>query len=223
MDGAHDMGGMHGFGVIPRERDAAFEADWQRRVFALTEGRWLRSRATDRIVTGRRSSASRPPATLASGYFERWLEATTGLLLEAGLIDPGRALRRACPIRPGPCRRACAPSARTSSSPPPGRERRHRPVPASRRPRPSRSATWCARPSTRRPGHARLPRYVRGRLGTVVHAAGAAVPPDAAADGATDAAPGHVFTVAVRGSRAVGAGRGVTRRSRSRRSVGELP
>ena len=194
MDGAHDMGGMHGFGAIPRERDAAFEADWQRRVFALTEALApLAGYGPDR----HRAAIERiPPARyLASGYFERWLEATTGLLLEAGLIDPDELCDGVPdPSRPVPtgvrpvgadelvaaARAGAAPSAGTGVA----------------SPAPFTVGDVVRAAVDASPGHARLPRYVRGRLGTVVHAAGAAVPPDAAADGATDAAPGHVFTVA---------------------------
>ena len=37
VNGAHDMGGAHGFGPVVAEADEpAFHADWERRVFALT-------------------------------------------------------------------------------------------------------------------------------------------------------------------------------------------
>ena len=36
MNGAHDLGGMHGFGAIESEpNEPVFHADWERRVFAL--------------------------------------------------------------------------------------------------------------------------------------------------------------------------------------------
>ena len=36
MNGAHDMGGAHGFGrVVPEPEEPVFHADWERRVFAL--------------------------------------------------------------------------------------------------------------------------------------------------------------------------------------------
>ena len=39
MDGVHDMGGMHGFGPIPYEKDQdAFHHDWERRVWGLSKG-----------------------------------------------------------------------------------------------------------------------------------------------------------------------------------------
>ena len=37
VNGAHDLGGMHGFGpVVPEPDEPAFHADWERRAFALT-------------------------------------------------------------------------------------------------------------------------------------------------------------------------------------------
>ena len=39
MNGAHDMGGMHGFGPVVAERnEPVFHAEWEKRVFALTLG-----------------------------------------------------------------------------------------------------------------------------------------------------------------------------------------
>ena len=37
MNGAHDLGGMHGFGAVDIERDEpVFHSDWERKAFALT-------------------------------------------------------------------------------------------------------------------------------------------------------------------------------------------
>ena len=37
MDGAHDMGGVKGFGpVVPEPNEPVFHGDWERRAFALT-------------------------------------------------------------------------------------------------------------------------------------------------------------------------------------------
>ena len=36
MNGIHDMGGMHGFGPVPREKDEpVFHAPWEGRVYAM--------------------------------------------------------------------------------------------------------------------------------------------------------------------------------------------
>ena len=37
MNGAHDMGGVHGFGAVcPEPGEPVFHAEWERRAFALT-------------------------------------------------------------------------------------------------------------------------------------------------------------------------------------------
>ena len=41
MNGAHDLGGMHGLGPIdpePESQEPVFHADWERRVFGLALG-----------------------------------------------------------------------------------------------------------------------------------------------------------------------------------------
>src|SRR5262245_36775549 len=61
MNGAHDMGGTHGFGpIVPEVREPTFHAEWERRVFALTmaagrPGKW-------NIDMGRFARENRPPA-----------------------------------------------------------------------------------------------------------------------------------------------------------------
>jgi hypothetical protein len=61
MNGAHDMGGTHGFGpVVAEAREPTFHAEWERRVFALTmaagrPGKW-------NIDMGRFARENRPPA-----------------------------------------------------------------------------------------------------------------------------------------------------------------
>src|SRR5437867_3173905 len=73
MNGAHDMGGMHGFGPVMREEDEpVFHAAWERRAFALTLamgfwGRW-------NLDMSRFAREQMPPADyLAATYYEKWL------------------------------------------------------------------------------------------------------------------------------------------------------
>jgi nitrile hydratase len=84
VDGVHDMGGMHGFGRVPVEAEAAFHAGWERRVWAML-GTVMRSTTIDRF---RYTIEQMPPAEyLASSYFERWLWAIERLAAEQGLLD----------------------------------------------------------------------------------------------------------------------------------------
>src|SRR5262245_24640359 len=87
MNGAHDMGGTHGFGpVVPEVREPTFHAEWERRVFALTmaagrPGKW-------NIDMGRFARENRPPADyLNKSYYEIWLARLETLLAERGLVS----------------------------------------------------------------------------------------------------------------------------------------
>ncbi|MDA1100075.1 MAG: nitrile hydratase subunit beta [Proteobacteria bacterium] len=87
MNGAHDLGGMHGFGPIDPEVDEpVFHHEWERRILALTlasgaMGKW-------NIDMSRHARENQPPAQyLANSYYQTWLVGLEKLLLEAGLIS----------------------------------------------------------------------------------------------------------------------------------------
>jgi nitrile hydratase beta subunit len=87
MNGAHDMGGVHGFGpVVPEQQEPTFHAEWERRAFALNlaagrAGKW-------NIDMGRFARENRPPADyLAKSYFELWVAGLEALLAERGLVS----------------------------------------------------------------------------------------------------------------------------------------
>src|SRR5450631_3002919 len=115
MNGAHDMGGVHGFGpVVPEADEPTFHAEWEGRVFglALTAGRagqW-------NIDMGRFARENRPPADyLAKSYYEIWLAGLEAMLAERGLvsadeIEAGRPLgerRKFIRRRTHGCRGTC--------------------------------------------------------------------------------------------------------------------
>lgn len=91
VDGAHDLGGLHGFGAIPIEHEEPlFHARWEGRVWAMSGV--LRT-TIDRF---RWTIEQMPPAAyLTSSYYERWLWAIEHLAAEQGLLD-----RDARPPRP---------------------------------------------------------------------------------------------------------------------------
>ena len=73
MDGAHDMGGVRGFGpVVPEPNEPVFHEAWERRAFALTvamsrPGGW-------NIDMSRFARENRPPDDyLSKSYFQIWL------------------------------------------------------------------------------------------------------------------------------------------------------
>ena len=86
MNGAHDMGGMHGFGPVePEPNEPVFHAEWERRAFALTLamgacGEW-------NIDMSRFAREDRPPVEyLEKTYYELWAAGTERLVLEHGLV-----------------------------------------------------------------------------------------------------------------------------------------
>ena len=86
MNGAHDLGGMHGLGPIDPEKDEpVFHAEWQRRCFAITLaagflGQW-------NIDMGRYARERMHPAEyLSTSYYEHWLHGLQLLLVEKGLL-----------------------------------------------------------------------------------------------------------------------------------------
>lgn len=175
MNGVHDMGGMQGFGpVVPEPGEPPFHAPWERRALALTlamgaGGLW-------NIDQSRSARESLPPATyLASSYYEIWIRALERLMLERGLVDRAELAGAgpAAPAGPPPAFRPLARDAVDAAL--------ARGTPSQRPPAgPARFAVGDAVVAVNRHprGHTRLPRYVRGHAGRVVHVHGAHVFPD---------------------------------------------
>jgi len=173
MNGAHDMGGVHGFGpVVPEADEPTFHAEWEGRVFALTlaagrAGQW-------NIDMGRFARENRPPADyLAKSYDEIWLAGLEAMLAERGLvsadeINAGRPLGE--PKKVDGILQHGAVEAAFSRGRPTERAAR---VPARFRIG-DRVRAKNIHPTT----HTRLPRYVRGRPGTIERLCGYHVFPD---------------------------------------------
>jgi nitrile hydratase len=173
MNGVHDMGGMHGFGPVkPEANEPVFHAPWEGRVLALRRavGAWRRWN----IDAGRYSIETLPPADyLRLSYYEKWLESAIRLAVGAGLITQ-RELETghrdaAVPVATPPLT-ADQVLPVIMKGGPTVRE-------ISARPRFSPGQTVRAR-DINPVGHTRLPRYVRGRHGTIECDHGAHVFPD---------------------------------------------
>jgi nitrile hydratase beta subunit len=189
MNGAQDLGGMQGFGPVRPEADEPWFHDaWERRVFGLTlamgaSGAW-------NLDQSRHARESLPPATyLSSTYYQVWFEGVLRLLKDRGLVTDaeladGRAREPGAPL-PRRLEAAAVAAALAAGSP----TQRASPAPARFAP------GDLVRARTINPsGHTRLPRYVRGRAGTVVSVHGAHVYPDThARDG--DPCPQWLYTV----------------------------
>ena len=189
MNGVHDMGGMHGFGPIrPEKNEPVFHARWEGRVFALNRavgawGKW-------NLDASRHQKELIPPAEyLRISYYEKFLVGMTELLVTSGLVTraeieggkPARGSKKASPPL-------------TADKVPLFVEKG---VPASRNAPGAQKFQVGQRVRARNinpTGHTRLPRYARGKSGTVERDHGAFVFPD------TDAhflgeKPQHVYSV----------------------------
>ena len=194
MNGPHDLGGQMGFGPVnPDSAAPPFHAPWEGRALGLTLcagalGRWT-------LDESRHARESLPPLVyFSSSYFEIWTRGLESLLLRHGLITeadlaaPDEAPeatahpRRLSPDRVPATLARGGPTDRGLDTPPrfaPGDRVRARNI----HPR----------------GHTRLPRYVRGRIGTVEADHGGHVFPDTNAHGGGEA-PQRLYTVVFDGT-----------------------
>jgi nitrile hydratase beta subunit len=175
----HDMGGMHGFGAVEPEPDEpVFHADWEKRVLAMQRAMGATQLWT--IDGGRASLENLPPLEyLRSSYYRRWFLGLERRVVAHGLVGEdeiatGKSLRPGIRLN----RKMTLEDAKAS-----GRGNFARPAPAPARFKTGdRVRTRNLNPET----HTRLPRYARGKLGTVEAVRGCHVYPDSAAIGAGD-------------------------------------
>lgn len=185
MNGIHDMGGMQDMGPVQHAaREPVFHTQWERRVFALFN-------ALDIGWPERRHQIeSIPPADyLRMSYYERWLAAIGPLMIETGMvtreeIESGKvvggtnskwhvlsAAEAVTWIDPQPAAKGG-----------PGVDARFQ-------------AGQRVRARNLNPiGHTRLPRYVRGKTGTVERDRGIFALQDIGADSPRQERQ-HVYTV----------------------------
>ena len=86
MDAIHDLGGMHGFGLIEPESDEpVFHEPWERRVFGMMIATFAGGQFN---VDQFRHAIERmaPAHYLESSYYEHWLAALETLLVESGAL-----------------------------------------------------------------------------------------------------------------------------------------
>ena len=187
MNGAHDMGGVHRFGAVSPEPDEpVFHADWERRVFAMNEavdGDWPSG-------AGRYQKELIPPDQyLRMSYYERWLTGLSELLVKSGMVTrselqtgiaeggntKGRKVLRAAEVR-----------AAVAGGYPARRD-----VPAAAK---FRVGERVRARNLNPPGHTRLPRYARGKQGTIARDHGVFAFNDSMAQGLGEK-PQHLYSV----------------------------
>lgn len=193
MNSAHDLGGQMGFGpVMPEPDEPVFHGAWEKRVLAINVaagamGAWT----IDEI---RHARESLPPKDyLAFSYYEIWLAALDKVLVRHGFLtqdelasgepaperrQPKRVLQGAevaSVLRRGfPYEREAGAPARFSVG--------------------DRVRTVVMHPQH----HTRLPRYARGKTGTIERIVGCHVFPDTGAHGAPEVAQ-WLYTVVFTG------------------------
>jgi nitrile hydratase len=188
VNGVHDMGGMHGMGPVVIERDEpVFHAEWEKRVFAARlacsfHRRW-------NIDLNRHAIERMPPADyLAASYYEKVLFGLETLLVERDVVSAeelasGRAGSRAQVA--GVLGLDGLDALLRNRI----RARRDEDV----APRFAVGDSVLAR-NGHPAGHTRLPRYVRGRRGTIARDHGVYVFPDSHAT-TGDPKPQHLYSV----------------------------
>ncbi len=192
MNGVHDMGGMDGFGKVePEPNEPAYHAPWEGRVMAMN--RAMIATGAWNIDVSRFSREALPPDVyLASSYYQKWYLGLEQMLLERGLVDAdevaaGHALRPGKPLK-RKFTEAEIDRVMTRGS-------FTRPAQAPARFKPGdRVRMKNIHPTT----HTRLPRYVRGHVGTVERVQGCHVFPDSVMRGEGEN-PQWLYTVRFEG------------------------
>ena len=187
MNGIHDMGGMQDFGpVTPEKSEPVFHAPWERRAFGL----WIAVPGDWSINADRFEKELIPPADyLRMSYYEKIIVGIEELSIKNHLIT----------------RQELATGKVSTPKPPAMEVLKAAEVPAmiAKGYRSRRDAVVKARFAIGQPvrarndhptGHTRLPRYARGKLGTVDSDYGVFVFADSDAQGLGER-PQHVYSV----------------------------
>jgi nitrile hydratase len=192
VDGIHDMGGTQGWGELHFDPDEpAFTAPWQGRAFAISL--LSMNRLTGRNLDAMRHALERlrPLQYLENGYYGRWLLMAETLLTDSGVLAVGAVDARARTLRgedvtEPPDAELAKPDYTPTG---PGSLRQVDDPPRFKVGEQVRAKDLHPK------GHTRLPRYVRGRIGTVERIQPAALLPDTNAHFVAEN-PQHCYQVA---------------------------
>lgn len=189
MNGIHDMGGMQDMGPIEYEKnEPVFHARWESRVFAMfiAAGAWGKWN----LDAFRHTREVLPPDDyLRVSYYEQWLSGLLDLLVRRGLVTAAEIASGV----PAPGEPDASPPLTADKIPAalPNRIHAHRDVKVC----PRFQVGQRVRARNIHPtGHTRLPRYARGKVGTVYLDHGVYVFPDTNAHFLTEK-PQHVYSV----------------------------
>jgi nitrile hydratase beta subunit len=189
MNGVHDMGGLHGMGPIQDEHnEPIFHSGWEGRVFGLNRalGAWRKWS----LDASRHQRELIPPADFfRMSYYEKWFTGLTELLVRTGLVTraeivSGKPARGT--IKAVPALQAAATVAMIAKGSPARRDVAVTPL--------FRQGQRVRARNINPIGHTRLPRYARGKSGTVERDYGVFVFPDTSAHSLGEK-PQHVYSV----------------------------
>ena len=168
MDGIHDLGGMSGFGPVQAEpHEPVFHEEWEALAYALNALGISRLRAYN-IDEYRHSIERMDPAHyLSASYYERVLTGVATLLVEKGVLTREELERHAGGTFPLARPVAESPTVQLE----PQLQARFA------------IGTVVKVRDIQPTGHTRVPRYVRGKCGRVLHVAPKFSFPDGAAHG----------------------------------------
>jgi nitrile hydratase beta subunit len=189
MNGLHDMGGIQSMGPVQCEQnEPVFHAEWEGRTYALTRavrvfGKWNLDR--DRYDIEMLPAAD----YLRMSYYERWFEKLARQVVQFGLVTTEELISG----KPSPGSVKTTPALTASMS----SQFLNRGIPPSNDPnvQPLFKVGERVRARNINPvGHTRLPRYARGKVGTIARDHGVYSFPDTSAHLLGDKRQ-HVYSV----------------------------
>jgi len=189
MNGVHDMGGMQDMGPVKREKnEPVFHQRWEGRVFALVNLMFAWRKWN--LDATRYEMEIIPPADyLRMSYYEKWLAGLSGLLVKREVVTRGE-IESGRPEAGSPKATPAVTAAEVPAMIARGNPvKRDTPV-AARFKTGQRVRARNINPT----GHTRLPRYARGKRGTVESDHGVFVFPDTNAHSQGEK-PQHLYSV----------------------------
>jgi len=187
VNGIHDMGGMQDMGPVrPEKNEPVFHAPWERRIFGI----WMAVDGDWSDYDARYQKEQIPPVEyLRMSYYERVMTGLVGMMLKSGMVTQSE-LDTGTPIQG-----TTKPKSVLSAAEVPSAIAKGSPAILSVSVAPHFQAGQRVRARNINPvGHTRLPRYTRGKLGTIERDHGVFAFPDAQTQGLGDK-PQHVYGV----------------------------
>ncbi|WP_419905595.1 nitrile hydratase subunit beta [Kiloniella sp.] len=177
MNGAHDLGGMHGLGPInpePEREEPLFHAEWEKRALGLTlTAGWLGQWNID--ISRHARERQHPVTYLSNSYYENWLAGLETLLVERGIVSPEElAQGKALDPTPDTLKDKCAPAEDVAGILGSGGPCDF----ATDDPQKFKIGDKVRVIQFNPTGHTRAPRYVRGHIATVSDYHGSFILPD---------------------------------------------